>query len=797
MRESASGRAGAVGNRHPLRPPSAVCALAVFAALILYMDLPALVGPDRLYLADITCKETPRDRFLGAALREGDGIPRWIPGVYGGIPALGTQDFALLYPPNVVAALASPERARAAILALDVALAAAGAWQLARRLGASGLAAIASGLAYGFGGPFLSIHFMAPAHGAGTWLPWTIVGAIDLAAGRGGFLVAAGSFLLGYLSGDPQGPIVGFFAGATCVLCVHGPTRAAGAGIARFALAGAVALLLAGAQVLPALAVWDEGARRDGIAWEEASRWSLWPPELLELAVPFLFGEHADATGNARSIWMNAAYPGHEQLFYETTYLSVVTLACAAAGATSLRRSAVARSGLALGAAFLPFALGRFSPVYAFASEIGAHYFRYPAKLFLPVALGLSLLAARGLDLLGARSREASRGPAVARVVLGVVAGLSLGVALLELLAGDLLRGAFRALGDPIFPEEAASGLAAHALRGGATAAAALIVIASRGRRRRVAALLGLAVIDLGIGIRREVMLAPAWAVDQPPLVAGVLERLGAEDGAPARVIGTMPAREITDAEATLDLPHQVRVTIAQREGLEPNSALGSVLQQNGFVSLPKVRAIIAGNLPVPTERQALLMGARFVYANVREVARGSVGMTPVAYLGQRVLLRIDEAPPWAAVYERAIPVSDVASAAAGVLAPDFDPRTSVYVEGAGPLAVTGGASVHPARLVGRLGPHRLELDLDGGPPGWLVLREAYGRGWRAWVDSVEAPVLPADVLFRAIPVPGGARHVVLRYEAPRLAEGMALSFGTLAALGLALVRSRGLGRRL
>ena len=73
-------------------------------------------------------------------------------------------------------------------------------------------------------------------------------------------------------------------------------------------------------------------------------------------------------------------------------------------------------------------------------------------------------------------------------------------------------------------------------------------------------------------------------------------------------------------------------------------------------------------------------------------------------------------------------------------------------------------------------------------------MREAFATGWSATVDGAPAPLLAADVLFRAVPVAAGRHRVVLAYEAPGRAAGAWLSGVTwlaAALLGLRALRAR------
>ena len=75
--------------------------------------------------------------------------------------------------------------------------------------------------------------------------------------------------------------------------------------------------------------------------------------------------------------------------------------------------------------------------------------------------------------------------------------------------------------------------------------------------------------------------------------------------------------------------------------------------------------------------------------------------------------------------------------------------------------------------------------------PGYVVLADAWAPGWTARVDGHEERVLRANVAFRAVAVPAGHHDVDLRYRAPGLSLGLAVSAVSLAGLLAAAVRSR------
>ncbi len=78
--------------------------------------------------------------------------------------------------------------------------------------------------------------------------------------------------------------------------------------------------------------------------------------------------------------------------------------------------------------------------------------------------------------------------------------------------------------------------------------------------------------------------------------------------------------------------------------------------------------------------------------------------------------------------------------------------------------------------------PERVEVSVDASAPAVLVLNDAWYPGWRATVDGHPAPILPANALVRAVPVPAGVHDVVFRFRTRGLVLGASL---TGASLGL------------
>jgi len=137
-----------------------------------------------------------------------------------------------------------------------------------------------------------------------------------------------------------------------------------------------------------------------------------------------------------------------------------------------------------------------------------------------------------------------------------------------------------------------------------------------------------------------------------------------------------------------------------------------------------------------------------------------------------------------------AVVASDDAEALRTMLDPAFDPSRTVVLTESQAVPAAGPGLASTVRIE-RIGADRVRLDADLTAPGYVVLADAWAPGWTARVDGGEARVLRANVAFRAVAVPAGRHEVELRYRAPGLALGLALSGVSIAGLLAAAVRSK------
>jgi Bacterial membrane protein YfhO len=104
-------------------------------------------------------------------------------------------------------------------------------------------------------------------------------------------------------------------------------------------------------------------------------------------------------------------------------------------------------------------------------------------------------------------------------------------------------------------------------------------------------------------------------------------------------------------------------------------------------------------------------------------------------------------------------------------------------------------AGTPPGRLSGlKVGPNTVEIDYEARTSGVLMLSDAYTEGWRARVDGRDAPVLRVDGAFRGVCIDAaGAHRVEFAYRPARWTPALALAgMGAAGLLGHVVVTRRG-----
>jgi hypothetical protein len=93
---------------------------------------------------------------------------------------------------------------------------------------------------------------------------------------------------------------------------------------------------------------------------------------------------------------------------------------------------------------------------------------------------------------------------------------------------------------------------------------------------------------------------------------------------------------------------------------------------------------------------------------------------------------------------------------------PPFDPRETVLLQNepaSGPPRRPGRVAIRSYTTT------RIEITVESLDGGWVVLNDVWQPWWFATIGKRDAPVLRANVLFRAVEVPPGTYTVVFAFE--------------------------------
>jgi membrane protein YfhO len=711
--------------------------------------------------------------------------PLWDPSQSFGQPFLANPSTQMLYPCTWLSLVLAPETQYTVFAVGHVVLSALGLLLLARHLGLTAVPASVAALAWALSGPLLSLvslwHHLAGA----AWIPWVMLAAFAILERPDGRRIAAlaGAVSLQMLAGSADMVLMTGVAVAALVASRIDWRHLTGAANMRIleatTLAAGLALAAAAVQWLPALSLAQASVRR-GLPESMRTFWSLHPLNAAQLLLPLL-----PQRLSLDPSWWNALYGASAPLL-SSLYLGLVGLPLALLGA--MRGTPPARFLSALGVGALVIALGTYGLVYSFL--VGALPFlrilRYPVKATIFVAFAWSLLVGLGLEAW--RRREGGdRGRTVATAsALALVVVMALGSGLLaQVPAAGLLAAV-----------QARSTLVAVAV----LALSAYVVLWMSGRRAQprpmAGFLLGVAVVaDLLIAHSTLNPTAPRGTFTAPPPVVQALahetpgrlftfeysDLVGKSYRRPeANRVYSMPSEPMARARALWAYPVN---PMGRQWGLETSyerDTLGlapSHLQGLSF--------ILRLAEETPGFLRLLRMGSvEYVMALHTE------GLEDLELLGTFEspfptpirLYRVPRSFPRAYVVGQAVR-ADGREGHEALADPAFEPEKTVLLASGDVMSPTGPFE-GTTRITEQKPDHlRVEVDLSG--PGYLVVTQAFDRGWGATLDGNRTTVERANLAFQAVRAPAGHHVVELIYRPPLLLYGLFVS-GTALLVGLA-----------
>ncbi len=753
-------------------------ALLLVALCLAVAHLPIFFG-QIVFFRDLAHWNFPSRWFLRASARAGDW-PTWDPLRGLGLSTFTNPLYGLFYPPNWLFAAGGATLATGMLTWQCLAHligGAAGVFFVARRIGGQAAGACVAALAWGLCGYTTSQWSAGFLLFADAWVPWITLGCLclldDFRRGMGlasawkVALPVAAVFLLGEFFLAMIG--AGFASMFSLVLLVL--WREPGMPALRIwwllglALALSLGVGMGAVALIPAWMGAQGTDRAAPLLAAVAEACSVHPLRLIEFVAPWSMGN--PYTYYPASRWVGEPGLGGLPLS-QGMYLgaSVVALAMAAFGwerPRAQRRKYVVSLALAiLFGATLLVSMGRYTPAHALLRAMvrPLAYMRFPEKYFVLPALLLAWLAALGT------TRVLAGGPQPWRRT----AGLAL---LLVLLA---------ALAPLLFPPDWRGYVSGGASRG---AVAVLAILGTQwlvARRPRLAQVLVVATafFDLASACWPIQEFASLdLALSRPPAARAILLDRGRRPE---------PPRFHLDGGTSQEVWKHVRAS-SQAE-------VEAIFMQMLNANLPAVCGIAS----VPGYDAALSPAQTALWAQATNPHYDQLRLFSVDY----VMLPRDQVTDRRAASAGLEPLMDPLPGARLYRVPDSLPR--VFLAGraepatddramarsAEPNVVTGGVVLLAPEVqsqfldapAGRAGDctltffsnARLIASCTASRPALATFVEQYAPGWRARVDGVDAPLVRANVLMRAVPVGAGTHEIVLEYSQPGLRTGGLLS---------------------
>jgi hypothetical protein len=314
------------------------------------------------------------------------------------------------------------------------------------------------------------------------------------------------------------------------------------------------------------------------------------------------------------------------------------------------------------------------------------------------------------------------------------------------------------------------------------------------------AAAAGLAVLDT-VGVHRAVNpTAPQALFRHRPAVADavagaarVYTRVPQDAAAAARDLGSALERrpEGWSVGAALALAQQMSLEplSAARWGLRGSFAIDYMNMQPAPLS--QLVSLIDQAAGTPAfDRLLRVCGVTHVITRDRGVGGGLVPVAEFEGLMRAPVrvLAVPSARPRISVVGSARP----GARALALVDPGFDPEREVLLDGAAHQEAPAGFTGAVERVVELERADRIDVGVVLSHPGFLVVLDAFDRGWVARVDGGPAEILRANHAFRAVAVPAGRHRVEMEYRPWAARAGVAVSGAALALLAAgAAVASR------
>jgi hypothetical protein len=759
--------------------------VAILLALPTVIFSDVIFGGASLAYRDLAQYHFPLTRIVRDAMLSGE-FPQWNRFLAAGQPLAANPAYLLFYPGQWPILIGSHRVGFMLHIVLHLYVAAIGMFLLLRGMHLSRAAATFCAMSYSCGGLFLGAMSLLPIPFVWALAPlvgWRILRYVEEPTSKR-FALAALSAGVQLLVLEPMSLAqVWFLYGAGVVLLAVKTNLPRKRVAMMFGAVAITAFLTAAVQAIPAVDHVRDSARARGFSFATVGDFSMPPIRPLEVMMPAVY--HTALRGRPGA-WARGTFElNGVRPYYDSIYPGAAVAALALGGLLT-RAPGALTTALVVLASFI-LALGKTTPLLRVLYDAGvARVLRYPEKFVFMGVATLIVFAAVILDRLLKGDERARRAALSGAAVLAAIRAVPVIWSLLPDYAGSFTRY-WR-----LRPEQASLAAAAQSAWMTALIISVLLLLTLVVRRRlRQPIFLALFFLIVAVDVTTHaygiVPRVPSLFYSPPPVAAAI-----ASDGRDAAVFhrgrwtpenadrlrykarsASWLARNALEPftpaswalRSVLELDYDETFLLSTHDALDAMMSLGNsgfarwwepfaILSSAGYIvdyrSFDAATSEAAGNLIAERAADVLRVPAQPRYFIARRTVRAVSTEQTLAYL------RANPRPYLTAITPFASP-------------PSQDGRVTRFAEG----------------------PNESTIDVEATGPSLLVMTVTRHKYWRAWIDGKAAQLLPVNIAYQGVLVPGGRHRVTMRYSNPVVMWSGLVSLITLLTLTTILIRPR------
>ncbi len=758
-----------------------ICAVLLLCITALYFS-PVVFSCKTFASRDMYAFYYPRQFFAAECIKSGM-LPLWNPHLASGVPFLANLQSSLFYPLSLVYYLLPFEIGFKYFIVLHYFLAGLWMFLLMRHWRYEAYSCMVAAIVFMLGGYMISILDNVSFITAAVWLPLIVLlYDLFLKEKKRIYLVFTGVVIgMQILGGDASCYVLStfLFMSAYHIYCLRvdhyrGFGIRAGS-LSYLPLVWIIGMLLSAIVLVPFAEYVFHSTRMGGFGYDELTKWSYHPMELLQLFVPYVFGSTVPMTRWFGQYWLDTFYVG---------VLPLLLVVCA------LRWSKKGMSYFLIGVVVcsLLLAFGKYTPLFSVIRYVpGVNMIHYPVKYLFLAGFSLSILAGMGFSVLFEKMGKKETG-GMQRALITVIL-IALGMLISGALADKVFFNAFEQVyPQTLFHKIVGTHAAYLAIFKGYSiyvltliAVSLLLLFTARGRipvtAAKIAAIL-LLLADLTFVARPDDALIESSNYTRPT----DLVRLLKADSSPFRIFslsyatfeGFMHIPNVPFTRTFETLKNFMMPNLSLLFGVDTVDEYAEMLVTRYYALFQPVKEFYRPEkvliAPPHFSRQMLnLLNVKYLISSYRL----DDGSFKTVQGGPVKVYENTEVLPRAFFVSNASVYCDDNEVLAAMQEPGFDPKRSVLLtrseyhkigEGAAgekTTLVAGGAEVK----ILKYSPNRVEIETIGNERGFLVLADNYYPGWKVRVNGKEKNILRVYYNLRAVFLPPGHNTVTFSFD--------------------------------